>query len=659
MVDYSLWGEIENGNKPPVTTIVKGVKTIIASATAEEKAQKRLELKARITLLMGIPNEHQLKFNSTKDAKSLLHAVEKRFGENAATKKTKGNLLKWQYENFTTSSLEVLDQNFDRLQNLISQLEIHGESISQEDVNQKFLRSLSPEWNTHTIVWRNKPDINTLSLDDLYNNLNIYEPEMDLRWQMAMVTMRARRFLKNTRRKFSMNGNETIGFDKYKVDCYNCHKRGYFARDCKALRNQENKNIESTRRIVPIEAPASLALVSCDELGDSEDEAESKPKIEKKTVKPSFAKIESVKSKEQVKSPRKTTVKKGNPQQDLQEKGVIDSRFSRHMIGNMSYLTNFEEIDKGYVAFGGNPKGGKITGKYTIRTGVSGSNKKPNWNVGSVAKLVILKGNDVMETRRITQVLVVQKRGLRTNPKTKTYELVEDVFVLYMGDDHFTPVQEKGSVVLEFSSGKSITLFNVLYVPKLRIIPETTAPYTPQQNGMVERKSKDLKDMVNSMLSYSSWSDGFWGEAMLPDRKRKTLGKKGIDYIFVGYAGHFKACRFYIIEPNDNVSINTIIDSRDAIFDENHFPSIPRSKDIIPNLDGSQRDDHSNDVPSETLEPCKGKRVRKAKLHSFDFQLYFDEGLRDQIGSQYSYCYSIEEDPRTYNEARQSRDVTF
>ncbi|GKD85034.1 hypothetical protein Tco_1356188, partial [Tanacetum coccineum] len=101
------------------------------------------ELKAISTLLMGIPNEHQLKFNSIKDAKSLLQAVEKRFGGNAATKKTQRNLLKQDYENFTASSSDVLDQTFDRLQKLISQLEIHGESISQEDVNQKFLRSLS------------------------------------------------------------------------------------------------------------------------------------------------------------------------------------------------------------------------------------------------------------------------------------------------------------------------------------------------------------------------------------------------------------------------------------------------------------------------------------------------------------------------------------
>ncbi|GJW95411.1 zinc finger, CCHC-type containing protein, partial [Tanacetum coccineum] len=164
----------------------------------------------------------------------------------------------------------------------------------------------------------------------------------------------------------------------------------------------------------------------------------------------------------------------------------------------------------------------------------------------------------------------------------KTYEPVEDRSVLYIGDDHFAPVHRKGSVVLELSSGKSITLFNVLVVVRL------------------------------------------------PDLKRKTLGEKGIDCIFVGYAEHSKAYRFYVIKPNDSVSINSIIESRDAIFDENRFSSIHRPNDIIPNSDESQRDDHSDDVPSETPEPCKGKRVRKAKSYSSDFQLYLVEGSRDQ-----------------------------
>ncbi|GKA48613.1 ribonuclease H-like domain-containing protein [Tanacetum coccineum] len=322
------------------------------------------------TLMMSIHNEHQLKFNSIKDAKLLMEAVEKRFGGNAATKKTQMNLLKQQYKNFTAPSSEMLDQTFDRLQKLMSQLELLGETISQEDVNQKLLRSLSPEWNTHVVVWRNKTDLDTMSMDDLYNNLKVYEPEvkgmsssssstqnmafvsssnnnnsstngavstaqavntangvsaantqvnasnidnlsdavicaflasqpnnpqlahedlqqihpddleeMDLRWQMAMLTMRARRFLKNTGRKLTINGNESVGFDKSKVECYNCHKKGHFAKECRAPRNQDYKNKESTRRTVPVETSTSTALVSCDGLGgyDWSDQAEEGP----------------------------------------------------------------------------------------------------------------------------------------------------------------------------------------------------------------------------------------------------------------------------------------------------------------------------------------------------------------------------------------------
>ncbi|GKC29872.1 ribonuclease H-like domain-containing protein, partial [Tanacetum coccineum] len=326
MIDYALWEVIENGATLPKTQVVEGVTTLMPITSAEDKAQRILEVKARSTLMMGIPNEHQLKFNSIKDAKQLLEAVEKRFGGNAATKKTQSNLLKQQYKNFTAPSSEMLDQTFDRPQKLVSHLELLDEKLSQEDVNQKLLRSLSPEWNTHAVVWRNKAELEIMSIDDLYNNLKVYEPEvkgmsssiitastqvntaystnidnlsdvvicsffasqpnssqlahedlqqihpddieeMDLRWQMAMLTMRARRFLKNTGRKLSVNGNETIGFDKSKVECYNCHKRGHFARECRALRNQDNKNKKSSRRSVPVETSTSTALVSCDGLG--------------------------------------------------------------------------------------------------------------------------------------------------------------------------------------------------------------------------------------------------------------------------------------------------------------------------------------------------------------------------------------------------------
>ncbi|GKB35884.1 hypothetical protein Tco_0880826 [Tanacetum coccineum] len=96
-----------------------------------------------------------------------------------------------------------------------------------------------------------QPNSPQLAHEDL-QQIHPYDmEEMDLRWQMAMLTMRARRFLKNTGRKLTVNGNETIGFDKSKVECYNCHKRGgnISARECRAPRNQDNKNKESSRRV--------------------------------------------------------------------------------------------------------------------------------------------------------------------------------------------------------------------------------------------------------------------------------------------------------------------------------------------------------------------------------------------------------------------------
>ncbi|GJV35481.1 hypothetical protein Tco_1407958 [Tanacetum coccineum] len=115
MTDYSLWEVIKN----------------------EEKQDRRNEMKARGTLLMALPNKDQLKFHSYKDAKLLMEAIEK--------------------------SSETMDQTFDKLQKLISQLEIQGEVITQEDMNLKLLRSLPSEWKTHALIWRNKQEIETIN----------------------------------------------------------------------------------------------------------------------------------------------------------------------------------------------------------------------------------------------------------------------------------------------------------------------------------------------------------------------------------------------------------------------------------------------------------------------------------------------------------------
>ncbi|GJX24418.1 hypothetical protein Tco_0228863 [Tanacetum coccineum] len=152
MTDYALWEVIVNGDSPPLKKTVNGVEQTYPPTTAEEKLARKNELKTRGTLLMALPNEHQLKFNSYKSAKSLMEAIEKRFGGNKDSKKVQKILLKQQYENFNGNSSEGLDQIYDRLQNLISQLEIHEETISQEDLNLKLLRSLPSEWKTHTLI---------------------------------------------------------------------------------------------------------------------------------------------------------------------------------------------------------------------------------------------------------------------------------------------------------------------------------------------------------------------------------------------------------------------------------------------------------------------------------------------------------------------------
>nr|GFA23226.1 ribonuclease H-like domain-containing protein [Tanacetum cinerariifolium] len=178
MTDYSLWEVILNGDSPVPTRIIEGVSQPVAPTTAKQRLAIKNELKARSTLLMALPDKHQLKFNSHKDAKTLMEAIEKRFGGNTETKKVQKAILKQQFENFTGSSSEGLDQIHDRLQKLVSQLEIHEVSLSQKDVNLKFLRILPSEWKTHTLIWRNKADLEEQNLDDLFNSLKIYETEV-------------------------------------------------------------------------------------------------------------------------------------------------------------------------------------------------------------------------------------------------------------------------------------------------------------------------------------------------------------------------------------------------------------------------------------------------------------------------------------------------
>ncbi|GJX33531.1 hypothetical protein Tco_0243386 [Tanacetum coccineum] len=177
--DYALWQVIMNGDEPVQTTKDEnGVVTKVPPKTAQALLQRQRERKAKSILLLAIPDEYQLRFHGIKDAKTLWAAIKSRFGGNVESKKMQKNVLKQQFENFSVSDTEGLDKAYDRFQKLISLLEVHGAAVSNEDANQKFLRALPSSWNNVALIMRNKTGIDDLDIDDLYNNLKVFEADI-------------------------------------------------------------------------------------------------------------------------------------------------------------------------------------------------------------------------------------------------------------------------------------------------------------------------------------------------------------------------------------------------------------------------------------------------------------------------------------------------
>nr|GEV02651.1 putative ribonuclease H-like domain-containing protein [Tanacetum cinerariifolium] len=206
--------------------VVDGVVQAVAPTTAEQRLAKKNELKARGTLLIALPDKHQLKFNIHKDAKSLMKAIEKSTNESVSVVSTVSTA--------STKPLAFILPNVDNL---------------SDAVIYSFFAN-SPQLDND--------DLKQIDADDL--------EEMDLKWQMAMLTMRARRFLQRTERNLGANGTTSIGFDMSKVECYNCHRKCHFARECRLPRDTRNKDTQM--RNVPVETSTSNALVSqCDGVG--------------------------------------------------------------------------------------------------------------------------------------------------------------------------------------------------------------------------------------------------------------------------------------------------------------------------------------------------------------------------------------------------------
>ncbi|GJT49182.1 hypothetical protein Tco_0975339 [Tanacetum coccineum] len=214
--DYPIWEIIQKGNGPvQVSTDTNGQIKVLPPKTAEEILARERERKARTTLLMAIPEDHLAKFHKMTNAKEMWEAIKSRFGGNDESKKMQKYILKQQFESFSVSNSEGLHKGYDRFQSLLSQLEIHGVGVSTEDANQKFLStaygvSTSSGYNSQKegsssytdelkySFFANQSSGPQLDYEDLEQVDEFDLEEMDLKWQVAMISMRLKKFYKKT-----------------------------------------------------------------------------------------------------------------------------------------------------------------------------------------------------------------------------------------------------------------------------------------------------------------------------------------------------------------------------------------------------------------------------------------------------------------------------
>ncbi|GJR04349.1 ribonuclease H-like domain-containing protein [Tanacetum coccineum] len=429
MTDYALWEVIVNGDSPLPKKTVDGVEQTYPPTTAEEKLARKNELKAR----------------------------------------------------------EGLDQIYDRLQKLISQLEIHGEIISQEDVNLKLLRSLPYEWKTHNLIWRNKSDLDTMSMDDLYNNLKSYKTEVKGSSSTIQNTQNVAFVSSNiigstneavkTAHGVSATDSKTNASTLPNVDSLSdAVIYSIFARDglivadgnadnegneisqedmkeSRAPKYQDNKNRETTRRTVPVVETISNALVSqCDGLGSSSSSSlDSESQINVRAYKPGLESVEArldmyknneVVFEENIKILKLDIMLRDNALTEHRkkfkkaEKERDDLKLTlekfENSSKNLSKLLDIQVSDKFKIGVGFNSQvfDSQVNDKYKIGEGYHAVPPPYIENfMPPKPDLVLADGEEYVFSKSITRVPAVATSELKTSeskPKSVNKPLIED-----------------------------------------------------------------------------------------------------------------------------------------------------------------------------------------------------------------------------------------
>nr|GEZ33658.1 hypothetical protein [Tanacetum cinerariifolium] len=398
---YALWEVIKfrysytvPANSPSTTTTdttsgeasTKSGRTV--TLTAEDMQKKKNDVKARTTLLLYLPDEHQMRFSKYKTTRELWAKILKTFGGNMATKKTKKNLLKQQYGNFEAEGSETLEKTFTRLQVIVGQLQfmnVYESEVQKKSEpnsqNMAFISSAkhssrNEDGNT-AFVPTASTNVPTASASDINQ---IYEDDMeeiDIKWNMALLSMRADKFWKKTGKKISIQGSDVAGFDKSKFECFNFHKMGHFARECRASKNQDrgrrdnyrqgtlefynesnNECIEILKKKLEtlkeekegVDEKLACLLKASKDLDNLIESQRNFPTANRKFPTAS-RKFPTGSTKSSI-ADMGMKGKAGNSQNNIDDKGYWDSSCSRHMTGNISYISDYEPFDRGYVSFG-------------------------------------------------------------------------------------------------------------------------------------------------------------------------------------------------------------------------------------------------------------------------------------------------------------------